>query len=143
MSAEVGYVYVLSSPLMSGVYKVGCSTNDPVERARQLSAGSGIPYPYTVAYSRRVALPFAAETALHSELDSYRINDSREFFKVPLHHIITLIEQHDEVLEISEMDEGPLDLSFSELFATFPDDGEPRTLTDEERAQCRELENRK
>jgi hypothetical protein len=127
---------------MSGVYKVGCSTNDPVERARQLSAGSGIPYPYTVVYSRRVAFPFAVEANLHSQLDSYRINDSREFFKAPLHQIITLIERHDEVPEVGEMNEGPLDLSYSELFATFPDDGEPRMLTDEERAQCRELESR-
>lgn len=32
------------------------------------------------------------------------------------------------------------DLAFSELFATFPDDGSPRELSTEEQAKCRELE---
>lgn len=137
MSAEKGYIYVLSSPTMEMVYKVGATINDPIERARQLSASSGVAYPYTVAYQRLVDAPFQVEAALHRMLDSYRLNDSREFFRIKLHKIIELAESYEEVRwESMELDR---EYRFAKLFATFPDDG-PRELDENEQAQCRQLE---
>jgi hypothetical protein len=135
MSAEKGWVYCMSNPLFEGCYKVGVATIDPIERARQLSASSGVPYPYTVCYQRLVEKPFQVEAALHRLLDSYRLNDSREFFRIKLHKIIELAENYEEVVSTKPFPE----YRFAELFATFPDDG-PRELTEDERAKCRELE---
>jgi hypothetical protein len=137
MSAEKGWIYCLSNPLLEGCYKVGVSTNDPIERARQLSASSGVPYQFTVAYQRLVDHPFKVEAALHRMLDQYRLNDSREFFRVRLSKIITLAESYEEVRWESQ--EPEREYRFAKLFATFAQDGAPE-LDENERAQCRQLE---
>lgn len=140
MSAEYGYLYILSNGSIPNAYKVGCSREDPNLRARQLSASSGIPSPFTVVYSRYVVYPFAVESAIHGALDDYRVHDAREFFAAPLRHIIELVEQYEEIPTHRAV-ELP-DLSFAELFASFPDDGEGRELTNEEREKCRAIEQR-
>lgn len=126
------------NPSFPGYIKVGCSTNHPIERARQLSAGSGVPTPYIVAYHRYVAYPFQVEAALHRTLASYRVNDSREFFALPLYKVVELMDRYDEIMMPSETIETPM----AELFATFPDDYSGRQLTEDEAAQCRILEER-
>lgn len=137
MSAEKGFLYVMCNPMLVDVYKIGATTNDPIERARQLSASSGVAYPYTVAYQRLVDAPFQVEAALHRMLDSYRLNDSREFFRIKLHKIIELAESYEEVRwESMELDR---EYRFAKLFATFAKDGPPE-LDENEQAQCRQLE---
>lgn len=136
MSAEKGWIYVMSNPMFEGCYKIGCATHDPIERAKQLSASSGVPYPYTVCYQRFVDMPFQVEAALHRMLDSYRINDSREFFRIKLHKIIELAESYEEV----RWEAGAYDREyrFAKLFASFPEG--PDNLDENEQRQCRELE---
>jgi len=136
VSAEIGFIYVLSCPMMEGCYKVGASTNDPIERARQLSAASGVVYPFTVAFQRKVNYPFKVEAALHRMLDEFRINECREFFKVKLHKIIDLAERYEECRAEFNVGDG---LDFAKLFATFPDDYSPRVLTDAEREKIQRL----
>lgn len=138
MSAPIGWVYCLLNPSFPGYIKVGCSTNHPIERARQLSAGSGVPTAYVVGYHRYVAYPFQVEAALHRTLAPYRVNDSREFFALPLYKVVELMDRYDEILAPSATVETPM----AELFATFPDDGSGRELTEDEATQCRELEAR-
>lgn len=95
-------------------------------------------------YSRYVAYPFQVEAALHRALDDYRLNDAREFFAVPLRQIIELAEQYEEIPVRRAAVEADIDknLSFSWLFSSFADDGEPRDLDAREQALCRELERR-
>ncbi len=135
MSAPVGTIYALLNPSFPGYVKVGCSTGCPIERARQLSASSGVPTPFVVGYHRYVADPFKVEALLHRMLASHRVNDSREFFAIPLHKVVELMDRFEEIGALS-------DTPFSELFATFPDDGSGRELTADEMAQCRALEKR-
>lgn len=120
------------TPAMPGLIKVGAATIDPMERARQLSASTSAALPFVLAYSRFVAFPFAVEAALHRELDPYRVNDSREFFRLPLHEVIKLVDTYDEVKSGDA-------LPWANLFATFPDDDSPRSLTEHERWQCEQL----
>lgn len=140
MSAEIGFIYILSSPMYEACFKVGCSTIDPIERARQLSASSGVAYPFTVAYQRKLEFPFQVEAAIHRMLDQYRLNDSREFFRLKLHKIIELVETYEEVR--NEFWAPELDLPYSELFATFSDNGSARELTVKEREEIRLLEQK-
>jgi T5orf172 domain-containing protein len=134
-SAAFGWAYVLTnSAFEEDVYKIGVTTLHPTERARQLSAASGVPTPFAVAYKRHVRHPFVVEAALHREFDAFRTNDSREFFRVPLHQIITALETYEETGVLTPY-------PFASLFATFDQDG-PDELTADERDQCRALEDR-
>ena len=66
---------------MPGLCKVGKTTGDPYERAKQLS-GTGVPTPYIVAYYRQVLDCSSAEKLIHSHLSYARVNNDREFFRV-------------------------------------------------------------
>lgn len=137
MTIETGYVYILSNPgLMEGTYKIGATLHDPVLRVAQLSASTGIPTPFQLVYFRRVQRPFLVESMLHSAFAAYRVNDSREFFKMPLAEIINEIEHFEAVPDdVSDNVETP----WAELFASFPDDGTPRELDESERKLCADL----
>ena len=142
MSAPYGFIYVLTAGgLESGVYKIGATTNHPLKRARQLSASSGIISPFVVAYYRQLRNPFGVESEIHKQLDLYRVNESREFFKLPLHKIIGLLEQYDEVNGVFYSDD--IETPFANLFASFearnPYDQYEHTLSPEEQRACRRL----
>lgn len=139
MSAPQGWIYVMTSAgLEQGIYKIGATIHDPLERARQLSAVSSSPSPFFVAYKKHLASPFQVEAALHRIFDSCRVNDSREFFRIDLHRIIEVLETYDEVREL--LYEGEVHTPFARLFAEFPDDGSPRELNTDEQFRCRQLE---
>jgi len=135
--SKVGYIYIaVSAGLAENVCKVGATTNNPLERARQLSASTSSALPFVIAYSRRVVNPFQVETSIHNQLEDYRVNESREFFNVPIYKVITLIEKFEEAPKSLR---GRVDTPYAELFAKFPDDGAARELTPEERMACRKL----
>lgn len=139
--SKVGYIYIaVSAGLAENVCKVGATTNSPLERARQLSASTSSALPFVIAYSRRVANPFQVETSIHNQLEDYRVNESREFFNVPIYKVITLIEKFEEAPELYRRKR--VETPFAELFAKFPDDGEARELTTEERLACGNLPHR-
>lgn len=130
---EAGWVYVMVSAAMPGILKIGATTDDPLLRAKQLSAATAAPMPFAVAYSRFVSDCNAVESRLHDHFDAERVNDGREFFTTPLHRVILALDQMAD-------GGGEVKTPFAELFATFPDDGTARELTEEEREKCRELE---
>ncbi|MFW6188478.1 MAG: GIY-YIG nuclease family protein, partial [Actinomycetota bacterium] len=82
--SKSGYVYVLINPSLAGLVKVGCSQRDPALRVKELSAGTGVPTPFHLAYKVRFADCAAAERHVHEILAEHRLSDKREFFKVPL-----------------------------------------------------------
>ena len=135
---NIGYIYCLTSPFtQDGLLKIGATRGNPIERARQLSNSTSAALPFTLAYSRRVNNPFEVEAALHRALAQYRVNDSREFFNVPIYKVIGLLEQYDEV---PEMMWEPVETPYAELFAKFPDeDGAARELTTDEQLACLRL----
>jgi hypothetical protein len=91
-----GHVYILVTASMHGYLKIGMTERSPEERARELSQVSGVPAPFTVAYSEDVPDCAAAESLIHARLDKYRTNQQREFFHLPLRDAIR------ELAEIAE-----------------------------------------
>jgi len=81
-----GYVYCLSNPCMPGILKIGMTQDDPETRAAELSGATGVPLPFRVEISKRVARPFEKEQAMHELLSAlgFRVNDKREFFNCPM-----------------------------------------------------------
>ena len=43
----LGYVYVMSNVAMPGLYKIGCTSRNPYERASDLYS-TGVPAPFVV-----------------------------------------------------------------------------------------------
>jgi hypothetical protein len=134
-----GYVYLARSEAMrEGVLKVGLTENTPNERMQQLSAQTAAAMPFHVLYSRVVPDCAKTEADMHRLLAEFRVNDRREFFEVPLADAARILDHlADDALGLHK----PA-TPFADLFARFPDDGSPRSLTAAEREQCRALEAR-
>ncbi len=87
-----GYVYVLTNPAMPGLHKIGMTKNCPYARAKDLSAGTGVPLPFEVHCA--VFSPNCAEleATMHEDFGEFRLNGSREFFKVDVDGITTSLQ---------------------------------------------------
>jgi hypothetical protein len=99
-----GYIYILVNPsLKKSLLKIGRTSRDPEIRSDEISQGTGIPMPYYVAYSHKVLDCEHAEKLVHEKLESCRINDSREFFELPLSEAISTITQVAESINSPEI----------------------------------------
>ena len=88
-----GVLYVLRCTTMKDeVYKVGWTSGTAEERARVLSAATGVPSSFVVVDSWPHENAEALEKNVHAILDPYRINESREFFQADYTKISELIE---------------------------------------------------
>ena len=77
-------VYVLTNPAMPGFVKIGMTDKPDVQiRMRELY-GTGLPLPFECFTAREIEDRNAqeVEAALHRAFDPYRVNPSREFFKI-------------------------------------------------------------
>lgn len=131
-----GVLYTMVNESMPGLVKIGATTDDPRFRAKQLSASTSAPTPFVCAYSREVWDVNAAEALAHEMVAEHRVNDGREYFAIPVHRAIAIIDLIAGGTGVRMDPPTPM----SELFNSFPDDGSARTLTPEERTKCRELE---
>jgi len=91
-----GWVYMLSNEYMPGIYKIGMTTTSPEVRAKELSSATGVPYPFKVEAAFHCDDPANSERLIHEDLQDFRINDSREFFKDDVKDLASLCEQHCE-----------------------------------------------
>lgn len=89
MATNYGFVYILGNAAMPGIYKLGMTTRSPRERAAELSGATAVPVPFVVLAYGECTDFREAEQWMHSEgIGEFRISDSREFFFVPISHVI-------------------------------------------------------
>ena len=62
--------------------KIGLTTREPAQRARELSGSTGVPTPFEVAHKRYVSDCYAVEQEIHKRLDRHRVGKNREFFQM-------------------------------------------------------------
>lgn len=88
-----GFIYILINPSMEGLVKVGRTSRDPVDRAKELSAATGVPTPFTLVYKAYFPDCSMAETFIHTRLAerNYRVSPDREFFFAPVYEIIDVV----------------------------------------------------
>lgn len=80
-----GYIYILSNPAMPGLLKIGKSTRGGGERAEELfRCSSGVPMPFRVEFEIMSRDIDADERWIHDQLQRFRVNQSREFFRVEI-----------------------------------------------------------
>lgn len=93
MGINQGYVYVMINPSYDGIIKIGKTTKEPEERAKELSSATGVATPFIVVYKRLFNNCHLAELIIHNHFTElgHRINNSREFFSTPIDEAINFI----------------------------------------------------
>lgn len=87
------WVYILSNPALPNMLKIGYTKNDPHTRAKQISASTGVALPYKVEWAFQCFNGEQLEQEVHRELETYRVNQNREFFDIPLAEAQEAIEK--------------------------------------------------
>lgn len=88
-----GWIYVLVNSSLPGMVKVGRTTREPAERAAELSASTGVPTPFVLAFSQAFANCAEAERLVHYELEKrgLRVAQNREFFRAAPAEIVRVV----------------------------------------------------
>jgi hypothetical protein len=87
------WVYVLSNPTQPGIFKIGYTKLTPDERAKQISAATGVALPYEVTWAFRCFNGEQLEGEVHRALEKYRVNSQREFFQIEFEEAKEIIEK--------------------------------------------------
>lgn len=99
-AGDVGEIYVLRNAVHPrDVFKIGFTTKNADERARQLGATSGQPDVFNVVEAWHVKSPRTVEYQVHELLKDYRVNFGREFFKVKYQKIHEVVEKVIDLLK--------------------------------------------
>ena len=86
----VGFVYVLTNDSMPGLVKIGYTSRLTEDRAQDLYQ-TNIPEPYKIAYRTTTSWYREVESRVHVLLNEYRINASREFFRISVDKAINAV----------------------------------------------------
>lgn len=99
MESLSGYVYVMINPSLEGMVKIGKTTREPEERAKELSSATGVATPFIVVYKRQFNNCHLAEKLIHTVLsdNGFRVNDQREFFSIDVTTAINLLMKMEDV----------------------------------------------
>lgn len=76
-----GYVYILSNESFPGLLKIGASKIGGHRRSEELYS-AGVPTPFKLEFEIFCDNAFRAEAIAHDDLDDYRENRQREFFRI-------------------------------------------------------------
>ena len=78
------WVYILSNPTQPGLLKIGYTKKLPEERAKQISAATGVVLPYKVEWAYQCFNGEKVEREVHHKLKAQRVNNNKEFFQISL-----------------------------------------------------------
>lgn len=92
---KAGWVYIIHSPSLPGMVKIGVSRrlNGPYERISELSSSS-LPFPFVLDGFCFSDDSFAIESAMHSYFDKQRVSTNREFFYITTNEAIDILSNH-------------------------------------------------
>ena len=92
-----GWIYVVSSPDMPGLFKVGLTMINVAERVKQLSAHSAVPRPLVLERVFTSKSVEYQEDAIHQELGQY--HHGKEWFRCELSVVIAACRERIELEE--------------------------------------------
>lgn len=96
MEKEPGFIYVLFNPSIPNLVKIGKTSREPEERAKELSAATGIPTPFGVVYQAFFQDITKAEEFIFNFLNDKKVSDSKEFFRSSTTEAINAVIQADK-----------------------------------------------
>ena len=83
-SIDSQFIYVLSNPTIPHLLKIGFTTGNPLDRAKELGNPSGVAGEFVLEYSFACYNAMSLEKEIHEYLAVYRVKKNREFFKIDL-----------------------------------------------------------
>ena len=87
------WVYVLSNKSQPGMYKIGYTSHDDVDkRVKQLSRSTSVATPFSLEWAFRCFNAERLEGEVHKKLKGHRISKDREFFAISLNEAKETIE---------------------------------------------------
>ena len=96
-NTKSGWLYVISSPSLPNLVKVGVSRREsPWTRVRELSSSS-LPIPFKAHCFVFSDDCFELESAMHKYFDAQRVNKDREFFAITPQQAIDALKNHFKV----------------------------------------------
>lgn len=103
-----GYIYILINPSLHGMVKIGKTSREPKVRAKELTRATGVPTPFSVAYSVYVNDCDAAEKYVHDFFSAKgtRLSNNREFFEVDLPDAINVLLKCEEIFSLTDLDDS-------------------------------------
>ncbi len=104
--SSAGWLYVISSPSLPGLCKIGCTRRlNPTIRVKELSSSS-LPYPFRTHCFVFNDDCFALETQMHHYFDAQRVAPDREFFYItPQQAIDVLKNKFNQDVHFVDMEE--------------------------------------
>ena len=96
-------VYILTNPSMPGLIKIGKTEKTAHERAEELYT-TGVPEPFSIAYSIPSQYPEILEDILHKKFKQYRINKDREFFRYSADKVIEWLKNRPSSIGLYDME---------------------------------------
>lgn len=109
----IGYIYIMQNiEFRANLQKIGKTTRSPEERAKEISAATGVPQPYKVVYRELVLDCDRAERIVHEKLAPFRLSGNKEFFEVELEDAIEALKE--AATEVGRSVEPPDELSIIE-----------------------------
>ena len=88
-----GWVYALTNRSLPGLVKLGHTTREPEERAKELSDATGVPTPFKVLAFFWSCDPESDERRLHKHFAKKRVSTGREFFRISAAEIVSVFER--------------------------------------------------
>ena len=91
----MGYIYCCSNPSYGhNIYKIGFTDRTPFERMEELYT-TGLLFPFKLEFAKEMEFSHKAETKIHKILYDFRINRSREFFRVSIEIIKCIFDKFE------------------------------------------------
>ena len=87
------YVYVLVNKSVPNMVKIGMTTSTPDQRARQISAATGVATPWIPVYSFACYRSDLLEEEVHQHFNYCRVNTHREMFEIDSYTAQKAIEE--------------------------------------------------
>lgn len=82
LSFNEGYIYILENKSLPGILKIGYTDRSPLDRVREINAGTGVIIPWHISTTFPCKSPNHIETLVHQSLSQYRLN--KEGFNVSI-----------------------------------------------------------
>ncbi len=92
---KAGYLYIISSPSLPDMVKIGVTRrlSGPMARVKELSSSS-LPFPFKLEAYCFNNDAFELESNMHNYFDAYRVSPNREFFYVPIEQTIDVLKNN-------------------------------------------------
>jgi len=90
---NTGFIYILENEAMKGLYKIGSSGRESLDKRIKDLNSTNVPFPFKCVFSCEVENYKEVEKSIHAAFSKFRVNPKREFFEIEPEQIIPLLKQ--------------------------------------------------